>query len=104
MNKTDFLDRCAIDMAIEALKEPKQGEWIYHKEWELDGECAFECSKCGMGTDVDYNFCPNCRADMRRPEANDRQCEKCKHKVETKPGVEACDVWDCSFEPKDEQS
>ena len=37
-------------------------------------------------------------------EANDRQCEKCRHKVETKPGVEACDVWDCSFEPKDEQS
>lgn len=35
---------------------------------------------------------------------NDRPCEKCKHKVETKPGVEACDVWDCSFEPKDEQS
>lgn len=40
----------------------------------------------------------------KEPEANDRQCEKCRHKVETKPGVEACDVWDCSFEPKDEQS
>lgn len=33
-------------------------------------------------------------------EINDRPCEKCKHKVETKPGVEACYVWDCSFEPK----
>ena len=40
----------------------------------------------------------------KEPEANDRQCEKCRHKVETKPGVEACGVWDCSFEPKDEQS
>ena len=40
----------------------------------------------------------------KEPEANDRPCEKCKHKVETKPGIEACDVWDCSFEPKDEQS
>ena len=40
----------------------------------------------------------------KEPEANDRPCEKCKHKVETKPGVEACDVWECSFEPKDEQS
>ena len=56
----------AIDMAIEALKERPHGEWIYHKEWECDGECAFECSKCGMGTDVDYNFCPNCGADMRK--------------------------------------
>lgn len=45
--------------------ERPHGEWIYHKEWELDGECAFECSKCGMGTDVDYNFCPKCGADMR---------------------------------------
>lgn len=42
------------------------GEWIYHKEWELDGECAFECSKCGMGVDVDYNFCPKCGSDNRK--------------------------------------
>lgn len=47
------------------LEERPHEEWIYHKEWECDGECAFECSKCGMGTDVDYNFCPNCGADMR---------------------------------------
>ena len=45
--------------------EPKQGEWIYHKEWKFNGECAFECSKCGMGTDVDYNFCPNCGARLK---------------------------------------
>ena len=44
------------------------GKWIYHKEWECDGECAFECSKCGMGTDVDYNFCPNCGSDNRPKE------------------------------------
>ena len=47
------------------LKERPHGKWIYHKEWECDGECAFECSKCGMGFDVDYNFCPRCGADMR---------------------------------------
>lgn len=57
----------ALDMAVEALKEQKpHGEWIYHKEWELDGECAFECSKCGMGTDTDYNFCPNCGLPMKK--------------------------------------
>ena len=42
------------------------GEWIYHKEWELDGECAFECSKCGRCVDVDYNFCPNCGYPMKK--------------------------------------
>ena len=47
-------------------KERPCGEWIYHAEWELDGECAYECSRCGMGADVDYNFCPNCGADMRK--------------------------------------
>ena len=62
----------AVDMAIEALEEEPRphGEWIYHKEWEVDGECAFECSKCGMGTDVDYNFCPNCGADMRKGDSD----------------------------------
>ena len=65
---------------LEELKERRKkqrphGEWIYHKEWEWDGECAFECSKCGMGTDVDYNFCPNCGADMRE-EGEKNDCPK----------------------------
>lgn len=46
-----------------AEKRP-HGEWIYHKEWYSDGECAYECSRCGMGADVDYNFCPNCGLPM----------------------------------------
>lgn len=49
----------------EEYEQRPHGEWIHHKEWEFDGECAFECSNCGMGTDVDYNFCPDCGADMR---------------------------------------
>ena len=63
-------DTCEITEQVKKLPKYEEirphGEWIYHKEWELDGECAFECSKCGMGTDVDYNFCPNCGADMRK--------------------------------------
>lgn len=47
-------------------EERPHGEWIYHAEWHSDGECAFECSKCGMGVDVDFNFCPNCGASMRK--------------------------------------
>lgn len=44
-------------------------------EWEVwnDDKNTFECSRCGMaftlyeGTpkDNDYNYCPNCGADMR---------------------------------------
>lgn len=60
-------DELALKTAIEALKEQRpHGEWIYHAEWHSDGECAFECSKCGMGVDVDFNFCPNCCASMKR--------------------------------------
>lgn len=46
------------------------GEWLYHKEWAFDGECAFECSRCGMGSDVDYDFCMRCGADMRKEEGD----------------------------------
>jgi hypothetical protein len=46
--------------------ERPHGEWVYHADWESDGECAYECSRCGMGSDVDYDFCPNCGASMRK--------------------------------------
>lgn len=57
----------ALGKAIEALKreERKKGKWIHHTDWEHDGECAYECSVCGMGSDVDYDFCMRCGADMR---------------------------------------
>lgn len=48
-----------------AQPEQKKGYWIYHLEWETDGECGYECSECGMGSEVNYNYCPNCGADMR---------------------------------------
>ena len=48
-----------------ALSEQKKGYWIYHLEWETDGECGYECSECGMGSEVDYNYCMNCGTDMR---------------------------------------
>lgn len=102
-----------------SYEEPKQGEWIpfeWDENWKekilltkgsdshMEEYWAeeFVCSVCGEEHHWS-KYCPNCGSRMRSPEANDRQCEKCKHKVETKPSVEACDVWDCSFEPKDEQ-
>lgn len=35
----------------------KNGKWIKHLEWQADGECGYECDQCGMGSDVDYDFC-----------------------------------------------
>lgn len=42
----------------------KHGRWIYHPDWQADGECGYECSECGMGSDVDYQFCMRCGARM----------------------------------------
>ena len=44
----------------------KHGRWIYHPDWQADGECGYECSECGMGSDVDYPYCMLCGARMER--------------------------------------
>lgn len=52
----------------EAEKARPQGEWIIIKS-PLSNETIVKCDKCGdefIGNDVeDYNFCPNCGADMK---------------------------------------
>lgn len=64
------------EKAIEAYKERPQGEWLEVKEEvHFDYWTVCECSLCkhswALGElsieDVkdDYNFCPNCGADMR---------------------------------------
>ena len=42
----------------------RHGRWIYHPDWQADGECGYECSECGMGSDVDYPYCMLCGARM----------------------------------------
>ena len=44
--------------------QPKIGRWIYDRTRDRDGECKYECSECGMGSDVDYPFCMRCGAKM----------------------------------------
>ena len=62
----------AFDTAIDALKNESifsadrpRGEWKYHEENKLDGECCFECSECGRMYDYKMNYCGYCGADMR---------------------------------------
>lgn len=75
---SDLIDRQAVLDAVNdcgiciqkivdlppAQPQRKKGKWIYHSNWEVDGECGYECSECGMGSDVDYNYCMRCGARM----------------------------------------
>lgn len=60
--------------AIEELQKRKRGKWIYQFH---EDEVGVTCSECegyaesfarwiyDEGYRIDYNFCPNCGADMR---------------------------------------
>lgn len=68
LEETRFIERCAIDMAIEALKEQRpHGKWIIIDDCE---KFIARCSVCGRILDSRmvkyYPFCPNCGADMRK--------------------------------------
>lgn len=63
---------------IELLTSREMGEWLHRRdmntrpqgEWEYK-EIAnstiigYWCSCCHIGSQREYNFCPNCGADMR---------------------------------------
>lgn len=50
----------AFDMAIEALKDRPQGEWVNNRS-------GWKCSECGIRVAIfgKGNYCLNCGADMR---------------------------------------
>lgn len=55
----------AFELAIKALKEKPRGEWIEHYDCS-DGFTWLTCTRCMFKAyEDDYNFCPNCGADMR---------------------------------------
>ena len=71
----DCVDAEALEMAIEALKEPerKKGKWKVVSDGYGNGEataCICECSECKdtiwvyKKADRKWNFCPNCGAEM----------------------------------------
>lgn len=67
----------ALNLAIKALEERPHGEWLDEKF------VAFHltCNQCGCHLrrqknevfegDFEYNFCPNCGADMRKEADNE---------------------------------
>lgn len=65
--------------------EKRQGEWIAREDMDYLDENKvvhnhFQCNKCGLvhdfidGHTSQYNFCPQCGADMRKP-----NCVTCNH-------------------------
>lgn len=56
----------AVDMAIEALSEPKTGEWVLKGHlWECDQcGCRINRAKPLKGNIWNYHYCPNCGTRM----------------------------------------
>ena len=62
MNAEKALD--VIENLPSAEPDRKKGNWIVKEEdWRKQLEFD-ECSECGFVTTKQYNFCPNCGADM----------------------------------------
>ena len=54
------------DMAIEALKDRPQGEWVDNG---IEDSILSKCTVCGFDVGAfTFNYCPNCGADMRGEE------------------------------------
>ena len=57
-------DLQALDLAIKALEERPQGEWIVF--YTPKKKKVFKCDKCmAVSIQGQTNFCPNCGADMK---------------------------------------
>ena len=49
---------------FEEKPEELTGYWIFHEDWKNDGECPYECSKCGTCYDYEMDYCGKCGAHM----------------------------------------
>lgn len=75
-NNTEELLKIAEDIYNTAYARGKasterpQGEWIKwnFKTFGAMGDWEYKCSNCEKVYDGEYNFCPNCGADMRGDE------------------------------------
>ena len=59
----------SLDLAIKALAERPQGEWIILDRNDRFKIGNYKCNLCGykfpVPDELAKNFCPNCGADMR---------------------------------------
>lgn len=61
-DRTTRKERQALDLAIKALEDRPQGEWIEQKNYPF----CYKCNQCGTENTHKANFCENCGADMQR--------------------------------------
>jgi hypothetical protein len=62
---TTFKEFVAYECGQKSVERPT-GHWIEHYDTE-DGFTWLTCSRCMFKAyEEDYNFCPNCGADMRK--------------------------------------
>lgn len=61
----------ALELAIKELDRIGRGEWIAHGTDARGYSEMFECSRCGafiypsgLETELDYKYCPYCKAKM----------------------------------------
>ena len=61
----------AINIAIDALRQPTIESEVHHGRWIKKGSDVFECSECGESTylicsekECSYGYCPHCGAQM----------------------------------------
>lgn len=87
VNKTEqamYLDMVGAVKSVPTEERP-QGKWIPREDMDYIDENKvvhnhFECNKCGFihdfidGHTAQYNFCPQCGKDMRKP-----NCVTCDH-------------------------
>ena len=71
------------------IEPRKKGKWkqVHVGGFTPGGNSLSVCSECGweFGTHriyPDYNFCPNCGADMREDAEEAKKCDTCKHEKE----------------------
>lgn len=52
----------AYELAIKALEDRPQGEWIFHKDYN---ERKYGCNQCGNLNNIPSKYCPNCGVKMK---------------------------------------
>ena len=80
------IDQCGLDTAYDIIEnmpsaepEPKKGKWVPHpgdEDWDVCSVCGTGCKRRERGisqyipwvTEYNYQFCPNCGAEMMRGE------------------------------------